>query len=177
MFKIIGFVVLALATLAAGFAIFVSMHADTFTVQRSLAIKAPPEKILALITDLHGWTAWSPYENKDPAMKRTYGGAPSGKGAIYEWDGNTDVGQGRMEIVDVTPSKATIKLDFLRPLEGHNTAEFALVPQGDTTTVTWSMHGLAPFITKLMSTLIDLDKMIGNDFEAGLVNLKALAEK
>jgi hypothetical protein len=111
-------------------------------------------------------------------MKRTFSGAPAGKGAIYEWDGNSKVGQGRMKIIDVAPpDKVAIKLDVIRPFEGHNTAEFTLVPRGDATSVTWSMYGPARYITKVMSTVFDLDKMIGNDFEVGLANLKATAEK
>jgi hypothetical protein len=110
-------------------------------------------------------------------MKRIHSGAPKGKGAIYEWDGNGQVGSGRMEIVDTTPNKVVIKLDFIKPFEGHNTAEFTVAPQGDTTTVTWAMYGPARFITKVMSTVFNLDKMIGDDFDAGLVNLKAMAEK
>jgi carbon monoxide dehydrogenase subunit G len=177
MLKIIG-VILAVVVLAIAIvAIYAATKPDSFSVQRSVAIKAPPEKILAIINDFHGWGVWSPYENKDPAMKRTYSGAPSGKGAIYAWEGNSKVGQGRMEILDVTPSKTIIKLDFIKPFEGHNTAEFTAAPQGDATTVTWAMHGPARFITKLMGTFFNLDKMIGDDFEAGLANLKAAAEK
>lgn len=178
MLKIVGAIVAVLVIAIAVVAIYAATKPDSFAVQRSIAIKAPPEKIFAIINDFHGWGVWSPYENKDPAMKRTYSGAPSGKGAIYEWDGNSKVGQGRMEIIDTAvPNKIAIKLDFLRPFEGHNTAEFTFAPQGDTTTVTWGMYGPARCITKVMSTLFDLDKMIGNDFEAGLANLKAAAEK
>jgi uncharacterized protein YndB with AHSA1/START domain len=178
MLKIIGAIAALIAVAIAGVAIYAATKPDSFTVRRTVAIKAPPEKIFALITDLHGWAAWSPYEKKDPAMKRTFSGAPSGKGAIYEWDGNSQVGQGRMEIIETAPAaKVVIKLDFIRPFEGHNTAEFALAPQGDTTTVTWAMYGPARYITKVMGTLFDLDKMIGNDFEAGLANLKTAAEK
>ena len=178
MLKIIGAVAALIAAAIVIVAIYAATKPDSFTVRRTIAIKAPPEKIFSTITDLRSWAAWSPYEKKDPAMKRTFSGAPSGKGAIYEWDGNSQVGQGRMEILETAPSnKVVIKLDFIRPFEGHNTAEFALAPQGDTTTVTWSMYGPARYITKVMSTLFDLDKMIGNDFEAGLVNLKTAAEK
>jgi hypothetical protein len=162
----------------AGILIYAATKPDSFSVQRSANVKAPPDKILALIADLRGWSAWSPYEKKDPDMKRTFSGAASGKGAIYEWTGNKDVGQGRMEIIDVTtPSKVTIKLDFLKPFEAHNTAEFTMVPAGDNTTVTWAMYGPSPYVAKIMGTLFDLDKMIGNDFEAGLAALKTVAEK
>jgi hypothetical protein len=110
-------------------------------------------------------------------MKRTLSGAPSGKGSVYEWDGDSNVGKGRMEITDSSPpSKVVIKLDFLKPFEGHNIAEFTMQPQGDATNVTWSMTGPCPFIAKVMSVFFDMDAMIGNDFATGLANLKALTE-
>jgi hypothetical protein len=144
--------------------------------RRSIEVKAPPARIFALINDLHGWAAWSPYEKKDPDMKRTFSGSPAGKGAVYEWDGNNSVGKGRMEIIDaVVPSKVTIKLDFIKPFEGHNIADFILVPRGDTTEVTWLMHGPTPFVSKLMQVFVNMDTMIGKDFETGLANLKAMA--
>jgi uncharacterized protein YndB with AHSA1/START domain len=151
---------------------------DTFRVQRSATIKAPPDKVFALINDFRNWSQWSPWEKLDPAMKRTHSGPPSGKGAVYEWDGNKEVGAGRMEITEPTPpSKLVIKLDFIRPFEGHNTAEFTLQPQGDGTNLTWAMHGPAPFISKVMQVFFSMDGMIGKDFETGLANLKAVAEK
>lgn len=151
---------------------------DTFTVQRSLNIKAPPDRIFALINDFRGWTAWSPYEKRDPDLKRTYSGAQSGKGAAYAWEGNKNIGAGRMEITDTAPaSKIVIALDFLWPFKAQNTAEFTLAPQGDTTNVTWAMHGPNLYIGKVMSTFMSMDKMVGKDFEDGLVNLKAVAEK
>lgn len=151
---------------------------DNFRIERAATIKAPPEKIFAVINDFHNWTSWSPWEKLDPTMKRTHSGAASGKGAIYEWEGNSKVGAGRMEILDTTaPSKIAIKLDFIKPFEGHNTAEYTLVPQGEMTNVTWAMYGPTPFISKLMQVFVSFDKMIGKDFEAGLANLKAVAEK
>jgi uncharacterized protein YndB with AHSA1/START domain len=178
MLKIIAVIAAVIVLAIAVVAIYAATKPDSFAVQRSIAIKAPPEKIFAIVNDLRGWGVWSPYENKDPGVQRAYSGAPSGKGAIYEWTGNSKVGQGRMEIIDTAPpNKVVIKLDFLNPFEGHNTAEFTPAPQGDTTTVTWAMYGPARYITKVMGTLFDLDKMIGNDFEAGLANLKAAAEK
>jgi hypothetical protein len=111
-------------------------------------------------------------------MKRTYCGAESGKGAIYAWDGNKNVGSGRMEILAASaPSKIQIKLDFFTPFEGHNTAEFTMLPQGHATSLTWLMHGPAPFMSKLMQVFMNIDNMIGKDFEIGLANLKRLAEK
>src|SRR5215813_7553834 len=118
-------VVIVLGVLIAGLLGVAATKPDSFRVQRTASIKAPPEKVYALINDLKGWKAWSPYENKDPAMKRTLSGAPTGKGAIYEWEGNKEVGKGRMEIADTTqPSKIVIKLDFSEPFQAHNTAEF-----------------------------------------------------
>jgi hypothetical protein len=151
---------------------------DTFTVQRSIAIKAPPEKIMPLISDFHQWTSWSPWEALDPAMQRTYSGAASGKGAVYNWKGNSDVGEGRMEITDLAaPSKLAIKLDFLEPFASSNVTEFVLAPQGDITTVTWTMTGPMPFISKVMTVFASMDKMIGPDFERGLAKMKSVAEK
>src|SRR3977135_4031004 len=151
---------------------------DTFRVQRATSIKAPSDKIFPLINDFHQWVTWSPYENKDPAMNLTYSGAESGKGAVYAWDGNNNVGSGRMEILEASvPSKVRIKLDFFKPFEGHNTAEFTMLPQGDATNVTWLMQGPARFVTRVMQVFINLDNMIGKDFEVGLANLKKLTEK
>ena len=155
-----------------------AMKPDSFAVKRVVSIKAPPEKIAALVTDFHQWGSWSPWEKLDPAMKRTFTGAPAGKGAIYEWEGNKDVGKGRMEILDVsTPAKTVIKLDFLQPFESHNTTVFTLVPQGGETQVSWDMTGPMPFLTKIMSVFTSMDAMIGKDFEKGLANMKAIAEK
>jgi uncharacterized protein YndB with AHSA1/START domain len=151
---------------------------DSFRVERRVTIKAPPEAIFAIIQDFRGWSRWSPYDQLDPAMKRTYSGAPSGKGAVYEWQGNDKVGTGRMEITDATaPTKVVIALDFLKPFEGHDVAEFTMVPSGDATTVTWAIHGPSPLMSKVMGLLFDMDKMIGSDFEVGLGNLKLVLEK
>ena len=167
--------------LAIAIAIVLSLAAtkpDTFAVQRAAIVKAPPEKIFPLINDFHRWGTWSPYEHKDPAMKRTYSGPASGSGAVYAWEGDKNVGSGRMEIIDASaPSKIVIKLDFFTPFEAHNTAEFTMLPQGDATTVSWRMHGPAPFMARIMHVFINIDKMVGTDFEAGLANLKRLAEK
>ncbi len=178
MLKVVGIIVIVVLIVVAGILIHAATKPNDFRVQRSLAIKAPPEKIYALIADLKGWQAWSPYEKKDPAMKRTLSGAPSGKGAVYEWEGNKNVGAGRMEIIEANvPSKVVIKLDFLKPFEAHNTAEFTMVPSGDNTTVTWAMYGPSPYMMKVMGTFMNMDRMVGDDFAVGLANLKALAEK
>jgi uncharacterized protein YndB with AHSA1/START domain len=182
MFEIIAIIAIVLAIAIAIVLILAATKPDTFQVQRAATIKAPPEKIYPLIYDFQQWKGWSPWENKDPAMKRSYSGAESGKGAVYAWDGNKNVGSGRMEILEASvPSKIVIKLDFFKPFEGHNTAEFTMLPQGDatnlTTDVTWLMHGPAPFVSKVMQVFMNIDNMIGKDFEVGLANLKRLTEK
>jgi uncharacterized protein YndB with AHSA1/START domain len=178
MFKTIAIIGAVIAIAAAVVLILAATKSDTFSVQRAATVKAAPERIFSLIDDFHQWGTWSPYETKDPAMKRTFSGAASGKGAVYTWDGNNNVGSGRMEILDAsTPSKIVIKLDFFKPFEGHNTAEFTMLPQDDTTNVTWLMRGPAPFLSKVMQVFINMDDMIGKDFEVGLANLKKLTEK
>ena len=178
MFEIIAIIAVVLAIVIAIVLILAATKPNTFSVQRATTVKAPPERIFPLINDFHQWGSWSPYENKDPAMKRSYSGAADGKGAVYGWEGNKNVGSGRMEILDTSkPSKIVIKLDFFTPFESHNTAEFTMLPQGDATNVTWRMHGPAPFMNKVMQVFMNLDKMIGKDFEAGLVNLKNATEK
>lgn len=173
--KIVGAVLLVAVT---AILIYASTRPDSFRVERSTAMNAPPEKIFPYIDGLKRWAEWSPYEGRDPAMKRTYGGAESGKGAVYEWDGNDNVGKGRMEIVESTPpSKVVIKLDFLKPFEGHNTAELTVQPKGGQTIVTWAMYGPSTFMTKLIGTFMDMDDMIGRDFAAGLAKLKTVVEK
>jgi len=180
MFETIAVIAIALATVIAIVLILASTKPDTFSVQRAAAVRAPAERIFPLISNFHQWVNWSPWENKDPAMKRTYSGAESGKGAVYAWDGNKNVGSGRMEILDASsPSKIVIKLDFFKPFEGHNTAEFTMHPELDAaaTNIIWVMHGPAPFMSKVMQVFMNMDRMIGKDFEAGLANLKKLTEK
>ena len=158
--------------------IFAAFRPDQFRVQRATTVKAPPEKIFPLINDFKRWSAWSPYEKKDPGMQRTYGGAPEGRGATYAWDGDGNVGQGRMEITDAAaPSQVAISLDFTRPFEAHNRVVFSMVPKGEATEVVWDMQGPANYVSKLLGIFINMDRMVGADFEAGLANLKALAEK
>jgi uncharacterized protein YndB with AHSA1/START domain len=178
MFETIVIIAVVLAIAIAAVLILAATKPDTFSVRRGATMKAPPEKIFSLINDFHQWGKWSPWENRDPAMTRSFSGAESGQGAVYAWEGNKNVGSGRMEILDAsTPSKIIIKLDFLKPFEAHNTAEFTMLPQGDATSVNWVMHGPAPFMSKMMQVFMNMDKMIGKDFEAGLANLKGLAER
>lgn len=178
MWKFLKIVAAVLVVTVAAILIYASTKPDSFRVERSIAMNAPPEKIFPYIDGLKRWTDWSPYEGRDPAMRRVYSGAESGKGAVYEWDGNDQVGKGRMEIVDsVPPRKVTIKLDFLKPFEGHNTAELTVEPKGGQTIVTWAMYGPSTFVTKLVGTFMDMDDMIGRDFAAGLAKLKTVVEK
>jgi len=178
MFEIIAIIAVILAIAIAIVLALAATKPKILSVQRATSIKAPADQIFPLINDFHQWGTWSPYENKDPGMKRTYSGAESGKGAVYAWDGNNNVGSGRMEILDTSvPSKIVIKLDFFKPFEGHNTAEFTMLPQGDATTLTWLMQGPATLMSRLMQVFMNLDNMIGRDFEAGLANLKRLTEK
>lgn len=157
---------------------YATTRPSTFRVERAATIQAPPDKIFAVIDDFHNWSAWSPWAKLDPAMKEAYSGASSGKGAIYEWEGNSKVGKGRMEITDSSaPSSDIIKLDFLKPFETHNTTVFTLQSNGTGTTVTWTMSGPNTYMGKVMGIFINMDKMIGKDFEAGLANLKAITEK
>ncbi|MGH8660412.1 MAG: SRPBCC family protein [Burkholderiales bacterium] len=170
-------IAIAIVVLIAGVLIFAATKPDTFRVQRAAGIKAPPEKVFALINDFKRWDAWSPWEKKDPAMKRSWGAVTSGKGATYAWEGNSEVGQGNMEIVESVPSnKVALKLDFVKPFEAHNIVVFTLEPKGGTTNVSWAMEGPVPYFAKIIHVFINMDSMVGKDFEAGLASLKALAE-
>jgi len=171
---VLAVVVLALAAVL----ILAASKPDTFKVQRRAVIKAPPEKIYPLLSDFQRWGAWSPWEKKDPSMKRSFGGPKEGKGSSYAWDGDRNVGEGRMEIVEATaPSKVALKLDFMKPFEAHNKVQFDLIPKGELTEVVWDMQGPVPYVAKIMHVFINMDRMVGADFEAGLANLKTLAEK
>ena len=181
MLKVISIIALVLIVAVLILLVVAAQKPDRFRFERTVLIKAPAEKIIPHINDLNAWRAWSPYEKKDPDMKRVVSGAPAGKGAVYEWDGNKNVGAGRMEITESAPTRVVIKLDFIRPFEGHNVAIFTLTPQAEgtqmSTQVSWVMEGPAPLLTKVMSTLINMDKMVGDDFAAGLASLKAIVEK
>ena len=175
--KVIVSIVVALAVIVVALLGFAATKPDTFHISRAVSIKAAPETIFAHINDFRSWGAWSPWEKLDPALQRTYSGAAIGAGATYEWKGNSDVGAGRMEILESSPSsKLNIKLAFTEPFEAHNTAEFTLTPEGDATKITWAMHGPNQFLGKVMSIFVDMDNMIGKDFETGLTNLKTIAE-
>jgi hypothetical protein len=157
--------------------IFAATRPDTFRVERTASIKAPPDKLHGLINDMKVFNTWNPYNLKDPNIRGEYQGPQAGPGAVYRFEGNKDVGKGSIAIVDSAPSRVTMKLDMLEPFEGHNVVEFIIAPKGDATEVTWAMHGPSPYLAKVMGLVFSMDKMIGRDFEAGLANLKARAEK
>ncbi|MEO7454894.1 MAG: SRPBCC family protein [Gemmatimonadaceae bacterium] len=161
----------------AAFLGYVATRPGDFRIQRSLRINATPERIYPHIADFHKWTAWSPWENIDPALTRTYSGAESGVGAAYAWQGNKKVGEGSMEITKASaPHDLTIKLDFLKPFEAHNTTQFTLAPSGGATDVTWAMYGPSAFMSKMMGVFFNMEKFVGGDFEKGLAGLKTVAE-
>jgi len=168
---------IALAMISLAALVNAAIRPNCFHVERSTNIKAPPEKIFALINDFRLWNGWTPY-NRDPAMKKTFSGKPGGKGAAYAWEGNKAVGKGKIAITELTPpSRIAFDLQLVKPFEAHNHVVIALDARGDTTTVTWIMEGTQAFFAKLVGLFVSTDKMIGRDFETGLANLKALAEK
>jgi uncharacterized protein YndB with AHSA1/START domain len=182
MLKIIGIVagvgVLAIIALL----VYAATFPDTFQVQRTQRINASPEKVFPLINNIHAMNTWNPFSEADPEIKITYTGPESGKGARYQWTGNSQVGQGSIEVVDVAPpSRVALKLDTLKPMEGHHTVVFTLAPNGSgtdvSTDVTWAMTGERPFIGKVMDAVFNMDRMVGGQFEKGLAKLKAIAEK
>ena len=157
---------------------FAATRPDTFRVERSITVQAPASKVFPLLNDFHNFASWSPWQKLDPAMQTTHSGPPAGVGAVYTWKGNSDVGSGRMEVLQQVPdTSVAVKLDFMEPFEGHNTSEYTLKTAGTSTTVTWAMFGPSPYVSKLMGVFVSMDSMIGKDFELGLANLKAVAEK
>jgi hypothetical protein len=171
-------VLLVIAVLVGGLLLYAATRPDTFRVERHIVVNRPAADIFPLLDDFRAWTRWSPWEELDPALKRTYRGAERGRGAVYEWEGNAKVGKGRMEIIRSEPaSHITIDLSFLRPFKAENAAAFDLESQGDGTEVSWAMYGPLPFPSKLMGVFVSMDKLIGKDFEKGLAKLKAAAEE
>ncbi len=173
--KIIGLFLIIGLFIVLGYAV---TRPDSFRIERSITVKASPEKVFALINDFQKWTLWSPWEKKDPGMKRSLSGSAQGTGAVYTWEGNKDVGTGRMEIMESkAPSKVSIQLNFMKPFEAQNTAEFSVNAKGEQTEVVWAMFGPQPFLAKLMSLVFNMEKMVGPDFEQGLVAMKLAAER
>jgi Polyketide cyclase / dehydrase and lipid transport len=167
---------LVIAALIAVVLLYATTRPDSFRVARSASIKAPPERLHALINDMHAFNTWNPYARKDPTMKGSYTGPTSGKGAAYAWESDK-VGTGSLEIIDTAvPGSVAMKLDFVKPFEAHNTAAFTIQPEAGATRVTWAMQGPVPYLAKLMHLFFNMDQMVGKDFEDGLANLKTLAE-
>lgn len=172
----ITIVLIVVAVALAAVLAYAASKPDTFAVQRSTIIAAPPEQIFPLIDDLHAQSAWSPFE-KDPAMKRTHSGPARGPGAVYAWDGNRQVGAGQIAITDSKPpSKVVLSLKMLRPFKADNVVEFTLDRVGAGTRVTWAMRGRSPFMAKVMSLFMTCDAMVGKQFDEGLARLKNLVE-
>lgn len=171
--KIIFLVIVIIAAIF----IYAATRPDSFHVERSISIKASPEKIFAFINDFHQWNDWTPY-NKDPAMRKTFGGSDRGVAARYAWEGNKEVGKGEITITSTTPpNKIVMDLHMIEPFEGHNVATFTLSTAGDSTNVTWSLDDKHKLLVKVIGLFLNMDRMIGRDFEAGLAKLKAIAER
>jgi len=177
MLTILGVILLLIILIAIAALAYTSTQPDAFRVERMTSINAAPDAIFPLLDDFRRWPEWSPWEGKDPAMKRTFTGAPAGTGAVYAWRGNRKVGAGRMEIIETSPPlRLAIALHFLKPFEARNTAEFHLEPAGPATRVVWAMHGRANPVVKAMGLFMNMDQMVGRDFETGLANLKRVSE-
>ncbi len=170
-------VLLGLLAAVAVFAVVVALQSPDFRVERSVTVAAPPAAVFEQVNDFHMWEAWSPWAKIDPAMTASYEGPSAGVGAVYRWAGNNEVGAGSMTITESRPGEYVgIDLHFLKPFEGTNRSEFALKPDGDKTLVTWTMTGRKNFVTKAVGLVLGIDKMVGDQFDAGLAKLKTVAE-
>jgi hypothetical protein len=170
-------ILLGVAALLVAFAGFVATRPSTFKVERTATVQAPAEVAYGLVADFHSWGQWSPWEKLDPAMKKTFSGAPSGEGAGYAWVGNKDVGEGAMTITLAHPSdQIVIRLEFKKPFEATNKTTFSFKPAGTGTAVTWTMEGENNFMGKAFSVFMNMDKMVGGDFEKGLASLDAAGQ-
>jgi carbon monoxide dehydrogenase subunit G len=177
MLKIIGIIAGLIAIVVIGVLAYAATLPNAFRVERSISIKAPPEKIFPLINELKTMNEWNPFAEQDPSIKITYSGPASGKGAAHAWTSDR-AGEGRLEITESTPSsQVNMRLDMIKPMEGHNAIVFALQPQTEGTNVRWAMSGEYNFITKVVGLLFNMDRMIGGEFDKGLADLKAMAEK
>jgi uncharacterized protein YndB with AHSA1/START domain len=171
-------ILLIVAAAIAALLIYAATKPDNFRLQRSATIAAPPDKVFALINDLRQFNTWNPFAKMEPSVVMTYDATSAGVGGAYNWKGEK-TGEGRMQITESVPAqRVSAKLDFSKPFEAHNNVDFTVQPQGDKgSTVTWAMHGPMPYLNRVMTIFFDMDKTVGKDFEAGLANLKALAEK
>jgi len=170
-------ILIALALIVIAFIVIVALQPAEFRVSRSTTVAAPATAVFDQVNDFHKWDAWSPWAKLDPSMKKTHEGAPAGPGAIYSWSGNDQVGEGRMILTDSRASELVrIKLEFKKPFEATNTTEFSFKPEADKTQVTWSMSGTNNFMAKAFGLFMNMDKMVGGDFEKGLAQLKSVVE-
>jgi uncharacterized protein YndB with AHSA1/START domain len=170
-------VTIVIAVLIAMVLIVAAAKPKTFHIQRSISIDAPPEKVFTLIDDLHSWPRWAPQDREDSSMSRTYSGPASGKGAVSDWTGSGSTGRGRMLITDSLPStRISIQVDWVKPFAARNVNDFVLEGSGTSTKVTWTMNGPNLYVMKIMSLFVNMDRMMGKHFEAGLANLKQVAE-
>jgi uncharacterized protein YndB with AHSA1/START domain len=178
MLRFMAIIAILVIIAVASVLVYAATRPDGFTVARSIRIKAPPERIFALIDDLRAFNRWNPFLKNDPNTKLVYSGPDHGRGAAHEWDGTGRVGTGRVEITDSVPSsKIVMKLDMIKPIEGHNRVEFTLQPEGDTTSVTWRMTGENVYIAKVFQVFFSMDQMVGGEFDKGLADLKSIAEQ
>lgn len=171
------FILIGLAVIIVVVAVVVAMQPDDFRVTRSTTVSAPAAVVFAQVNDLQKWEAWNPWQKKDPAMKLTFSGPPAGPGASYSWAGNNEVGEGRLTITESRPGELVrLKLEFMKPFAATNTAEFTFKPEGERTNVTWAMQGNNNFFAKALHLVMNMDKMVGGEFEKGLVDMKAAVE-
>ena len=170
-------ILISLAAIVVVLAVVVAMQPADFRVERSAMMSAPPQAVFVQVDDLRKWEAWNPWQKIDPAMKMTYAGPPSGPGASYAWAGNNHVGERRLTITESRPNDLVrIKLEFMKPLAATNTATFTFKPQGNQTAVTWSMEGRNNFLAKAINLFMNMDRMVGSQFEKGLADMKKVVE-
>ncbi len=168
---------MTLAILLALFASFVALQPADFRITRSTVVDAPPQAVFELVNDLHRWEAWSPWAKLDPAAVKSYEGPPAGLGAASTWSGNDEIGEGRMMITQSRPFELVqLSLEFKRPMQATDAAELVFTPEGAHTRITWSMYGKRNFVAKAFGLFMNVDKMVGGQFETGLRQLKTLAE-
>ena len=168
----------AVLVILVALAVVIQTRPDRFHIERSETINAPSSAIFPHINDFHRWTAWSPFEKMDPDLRRSYAGPSSGVGAAYSWAGNSKAGEGSMKITESTPTrKIGIALEFMKPFKASNVATFTLTPDAGATRVTWAMDGQSTFVSKAMGLFMNMDRMIGGEFEKGLASLKGIAEE
>ena len=170
-------IVLVLVAIVTVLAVVVASRPSQFRIERTTVIAAPPSAVFAQVNDFHRWGGWNPWAKLDPEMTQTFDGAPAGVGAVYTWAGNRNVGEGRMTITESRPNELIrVRLDFLKPLPNTSTAEFTFRPQGNQTAVTWSMTGTNNFMAKAIHLVINMERMIGGQFDRGLADMKSAVE-